>query len=158
MIIAVTGHRPNKLYGYNLNNEKNLELKEKLKKILIDNKCTEAITGMALGVDTIFALAVLELKDEGYNIKLHCAIPCRNHSSKWIKESVDLYNDILSKADVVKLVTDETYKPYLMQVRNEYMVDLADKIIAVWDGSSGGTANCVKYAQKKNKEIIRIIP
>lgn len=158
MIIAVTGHRPNKLYGYNLNNEKNLELKEKLKKILINNKCTEAITGMALGVDTIFALAVLELKDEGYNIKLHCAIPCRNHSSKWIKESVDLYNDILSKADVVKLVTDETYKPYLMQVRNEYMVDLADKIIAVWDGSSGGTANCVKYAQKKNKEIIRIIP
>lgn len=158
MIIAVTGHRPNKLYGYNLNNEKNLELKEKLKKILIDNKCTEAITGMALGVDTIFALAVLELKDEGYNIKLHCAIPCRNHSSKWIKESVDLYNDILSKADVVKLVTDETYKPYLMQIRNEYMVDLADKIIAVWDGSSGGTANCVKYAQKKNKEIIRIIP
>lgn len=158
MIIAVTGHRPNKLYGYNLNNKKNLELKEKLKKILIDNKCTEAITGMALGVDTIFALAVLELKDEGYNIKLHCAIPCRNHSSKWIKESVDLYNDILSKADVVKLVTDETYKPYLMQVRNEYMVDLADKIIAVWDGSSGGTANCVKYAQKKNKEIIRIIP
>ena len=158
MIIAVTGHRPNKLYGYNLNNEKNLELKEKFKKILIDNKCTEAITGMALGVDTIFALAVLELKDEGYNIKLHCAIPCKNHSCKWIKESVDLYNKILAKADIVKLVTDETYKPYLMQIRNEYMVDLADKIIAVWNGSSGGTANCVKYAQKKNKEIIRIIP
>ena len=158
MIIAVTGHRPNKLYGYDLNNEKNLELKEKFKKLLIDNKCTEAITGMALGVDTIFALAVLELKDEGYDIKLHCAIPCKNHSSKWIRESVDLYNKILEKADIVKLVTDETYKPYLMQVRNEYMVDLADKIIAVWNGSSGGTANCVKYAQKKNKEIIRIIP
>ena len=71
MKIAVTGHRPNKLYGYNLNNKKNIELKEKFKKILIENNCTEAITGMALGVDTIFALAVLELKSEGYNIKLH---------------------------------------------------------------------------------------
>lgn len=65
MKIAVTGHRPNKLYGYNLNNKKNIELKEKFKEILIENNCTEAITGMALGVDTIFALSVLELKTEG---------------------------------------------------------------------------------------------
>lgn len=158
MKIAVTGHRPNKLYGYNLNNKKNIELKKKFKEILIENNCTEAITGMALGVDTIFALAVLELKDEGYNIKLHCAIPCRNHSCKWIKESVDLYNDILNKADIVKLVTDEEYKPYLMHKRNEYMVDLADKVIAVWNGSKSGTANCVNYAKRKGKEIIYINP
>lgn len=158
MRISVTGHRPNKLYGYDLNNEKYKELKQKLKNILIENNCTEAITGMALGVDTLFALAVLELKDEGYDIKLHCAIPCKNHSCKWLKESVDLYNDILKKADIVKIVTNEDYKPYLMQVRNEYMVNLADKVIAVWDGSNGGTANCVRYAQKKNKEIIRLIP
>ena len=75
-------------------------------------------------------LAVLELKNEGYDIKLHCAIPCKNHSCKWIKESVDQYNYILSKADIVKLVSDEEYKPWLMQKRNEYMVDLADRVIA----------------------------
>ena len=45
-----------------------------------------------------------------------------------------------------------------MQKRNEYMVDLADRVIAVWDGSKGGTANCVKYAEKVGKEIIRIEP
>lgn len=111
-----------------------------------------------IGSDTVFALAVLELKEEGYDIKLHCAIPCKNHSCKWIRESVDLYNDILSKADTVKLVSDEEYKPWLMQKRNEYMVDLADKIIAVWDGSKGGTGNCVRYAEKCSKKIIRIMP
>lgn len=31
-----------------------------------------------------------------------------------------------------------------MQKRNEYMVDLADKVVAVWDGSKGGTDNCEK--------------
>ena len=113
---------------------------------------------MALGVDTVFALAVLELKDEGYGIKLHCAIPCKNHSCKWIKESVDQYNDILSKADIVKLVSDEEYKPCLMKKRNEYMVDLADKVIAVWDGTKSGTANCVRYAEKVGKEIIKVNP
>jgi uncharacterized phage-like protein YoqJ len=113
---------------------------------------------MALGVDTMFALAVLELIKEGYDIKLHCAIPCKNHSCKWVKESIDLYNDILSKANTVQLVTDEEYKPWLMQKRNEYMVDLADKVIAVWDGSAGGTGNCVRYAEKRGKEIIMIRP
>ena len=45
-----------------------------------------------------------------------------------------------------------------MQKRNEYMVDLTDKVIAVWDGSKGGTGNCVRYAEKCGKEIIRILP
>ena len=55
-------------------------------------------------------------------------------------------------------MSDEEYKPWLMQKRNEYMVDLADKVIAVWDGSKGGTGNCVRYAEKCGKEIIRIVP
>ena len=158
MKISVTGHRPNKMYGYDIRNKQWTELKEKFKRLLVENNCDEAITGMALGVDMVFALAVLELKEEGYPIKLHCAIPCQNHSSKWIAESIKLYNDILSRADVVKLVTNAPYQPYLMQKRNEYMVDLADKVIAVWDGSKGGTGNCVKYAEKREKEIIRIEP
>lgn len=158
MKICVTGHRPGKLYGYNLSDVRWQNLKMRFKQILIENHCTEAITGMALGVDTVFALAVLELKEEGYNIQLYCAIPCRNHSCKWIEESIQQYNDILSKADTVKLVSDEEYKPYLMQKRNEYMVDLADKVIAVWDGTKGGTANCVQYAKKVGKEIIKVNP
>lgn len=158
MRIAVTGHRPNKLYGYNIFSREWISLKEEFKKLLVANHCTEAITGMALGVDTVFALAVLDLQDEGYNIKLHCAIPCRKQSCRWNRESVELYDNILDRADVVKLVTDAEYEPWMMQVRNEYMVDLADKIIAVWDGSNGGTANCVRYAEKKGKDIIRIVP
>ena len=156
MKICVTGHRPNKLYGYNLSDTRWQNLKNTFKQLLIDNNCDEAISGMALGVDTIFALAVLELKNEGYNIKLHCAIPFKNHSSNWFQSSKDLYNDILSKADIVKYVSEEDYQPWLLQKRNEYMVDLADKVIAVWDGSKGGTANCVNYAKKCNKSIIYI--
>ena len=38
------------------------------------------------------------------------------------------------------------------------MVDNSDIIIAVWDGTKGGTYNCVQYAKKKNKEIIQINP
>ena len=51
MKICVTGHRPNKLYGYNLSDSRWQRLKEQFKSILKENNCEEAITGMALGVD-----------------------------------------------------------------------------------------------------------
>ena len=82
MKIAVTGHRPNKLYGYNLSNERYQKMKTWMKDFLKTKNCRMAVSGMALGVDQLFALAVLELKDEGYDIKLHCAIPCKNHPCK----------------------------------------------------------------------------
>ena len=37
-------------------------------------------------------------------------------------------------------------------------INYSDKVIAVWDGSKGGTGNCVRYAEKCGKEIIRILP
>ena len=73
MRIAVTGHRPNKLYGYNIFSREWMSLKEEFKKLLVANHCTEAITGMALGVDTVFALAVLELP-MAPNLKYNFAI------------------------------------------------------------------------------------
>lgn len=157
MKICVTGHRPNKLFGYSLLDTRYIELEQRFRDLLINNNCTEAITGMALGADMVFAITVLKLKLER-DIKLHCAIPCRNHGSNWTKAYQNLYAYILAHANTVKLVTDAEYDPYLMQKRNEYMVDHADKVIAVWDGSKGGTYNCVKYAEKQGKEIIRIDP
>lgn len=158
MKMCVTGHRPNKLYGYDLTDDRWIALKEDFKQILIENKCDEAITGMALGVDTIFAYAVLELKEDGHDIKLHCAVPCRNFSGKWNFYDRVKYRNIISLADTVKLVSDEEYKPYLMQKRNEYMVDHSDKVIAVWDGSKSGTKNCIDYAKKVGKDIIFVQP
>lgn len=38
------------------------------------------------------------------------------------------------------------------------MVALADKVISVWDGSSGGIANCVRYAKRRCKAVIIIDP
>lgn len=157
MRMCVTGHRPSKMpthYGYDITNESWTKLKERFKKLLIEKQCTEAITGMALGVDTVFALAVIELKDSGYNIKLHSAIPCRNQEKTWDIEDQLLYGYILSKADIIKLVSDREYKAYLMQIRNEYMVDNSDEIIAVWNGEKkGGTYNCIKYTEMHGKKI-----
>ena len=104
MIIGLTGHRPDKLYGYDLSDIRYLFLKEKLKEILIAEKCSEGVTGMALGADMVWALAIIDLKKQGYNIKLHCAIPCIGHKNKWTdKKSIELYDYILTYADSIHI-------------------------------------------------------
>lgn len=160
MIIAITGHRPNKLpnYGYDLRSAKWQALKKRLKTYFKACHCEEVIVGMALGVDQCAALAVIELKDEGYPIRLHAAIPCRNQEKMWPKQSQELYYAILSKADIKTIVTDTEYSPTCMQIRNIYMVDHADQVLAVWDGTAGGTKNCIDYAKKKQKTITIIQP
>ena len=40
--------------------------------------------------------------------------------------------------------------------RNEQMVDMADQILVIWDGTSKGTAYTVQYAQKQGKHMTMI--
>ena len=40
--------------------------------------------------------------------------------------------------------------------RNEQMVDLADEVLIIWDGSSRGAQHTLNFAQKKNKPITLI--
>lgn len=165
--LAVTGHRPNKISSdlYNVNSD----LSKKyigFFKSYITNLSTElgdtvtinCISGVALGIDTLFAIAAIQLRDSGLPITLTTAIPCSNHSSKWRGESVRVYNKILSLADKLTMVSNEPYNSQCMQQRNIYMVDQCDRLLAVWDGTPGGTGNCVRYAESVNKQIDRVIP
>ena len=42
-------------------------------------------------------------------------------------------------------------------LRNQEIVDYADKVIAFWDGSSRGTLSVIKYAKKVGKDCEIII-
>jgi uncharacterized phage-like protein YoqJ len=70
------------------------------------------------------------------------------------------YNAALRFAAEVVNVTDYDIFPgaWVYQKRNEWMVDHADEVVAVWDGTSSGTANCVAYAKKVGKPVWRIHP
>lgn len=106
----------------------------------------------------VFAITIIRLKEKYPELLLECAIPCNNHPSQWNEKDKKLYHHILKLSNKVTYVSSEEYKPYLMQKRNEYMVDKCDILLAIWDGSFGGTKNCVEYAKKLNKKIIIISP
>jgi hypothetical protein len=61
MVLAVTGHRPDKLnYEYDLNGPWSKHIREKLQETINDLKPTRMLSGMALGVDTIWAMLAIE--------------------------------------------------------------------------------------------------
>lgn len=153
--VCFTGHRPPKI-----NSENETFVRNALTECvasLTGRGFTHFISGMALGVDMIAAEVVLEAKNSNPAITLECAIPCRSQASRWSAADRKKYADILGRADKTTYVS-EHYSPFCMQLRNAYMVDNSDVVVAVFDGSSGGTANTVNYAGRRNREIIFISP
>ena len=88
MNIAVTGHRPDKLYGYDLNDERYEALINRLTKAIEEASNGEddilGITGMALGVDMLFiwALVDYEIEHRDKKITIEGAISFKNQPSK----------------------------------------------------------------------------
>lgn len=150
MKAAVTGHRPNKLgHEYNFIGPVTEHIKAQLFKWLDDNKPDKIISGMALGVDQIWAVCGIRR-----NIPVIAAIPCAKQEAMWRSESVRVYNAILDNDLVTSYcVSKEPYTPACMQDRNIWMVDNCDILVAVWNGTPGGTANCIEYAKEVGKEI-----
>jgi uncharacterized phage-like protein YoqJ len=154
MKIGITGHRPHKLFGYNIFDSKYDNIKQNIREQLLSLKPNMAYTGMALGIDQIFALEAIQL-----NIPLIAAIPCDDQEKLWNQESKVLYNQILEKCKESVIVSPGPYQHWKMQKRNEYIVDNCDVLLVVYDlNESGGTAKCIEYARKVNKQIIIIEP
>lgn len=152
-VIAFTGHRPNKLYGYDLGNEGNTNLKERIKAQLIELNPKGCISGMALGVDTLGAMACNEL-----GIKWSAAIPFKGQECRWPMESQKHYYQLLDTAHSVHVISEGGYSANKMQIRNQWMVDNCNVLLAVWNGSNGGTGNCVAYANSIGKTTIKLNP
>lgn len=176
--ICFTGHRPNKLGGYDWNTPKNKLIMNKLRETILqvmndsEDKEFKFICGGALGIDQMAfdMISVGREFDNSYKITLELAIPFKNQSIKWFnKTDINRYEGQKEEADIVTYVDtldnykisgykEDIYYTAKMQKRNEYMVDNSDMVIAVWDGTKGGTYNCVNYAKKNSKEIVQINP
>lgn len=155
MIICFTGHRPNKLPGgYNVPNKYYIALCSIAKKYLLQLKPEKCISGMAQGWDIWMANLCINMK-----IPLIAAVPCQGQEKMWPEKSQKIYRRLLEKSTEVVMVHDGPYSAKTMLDRDEWMVDRADKVLALYNGDTfGGTYHTVKYARKQNKDLIIINP
>lgn len=145
VIVAGTGHRPDKLGGYS--DKVFYGLVDLARTWLNDAQPKKVISGMALGWDQALAQAALDL-----GIPLTAAVPFNGFEGRWPFSSQKKMWRLLDLADEVHIV-----HPYpgsvALQIRNEWMVDRSHLMLALWDGSWGGTFNCVRYAMKIGRPV-----
>ena len=153
MIVAFSGHRPDKCGGYNLPNPTYLHICKEIDKALRQLKPEKVISGMALGVDQWAANIAFKLK-----IPVLAAVPFDGQEKKWPDKSQSIYRKLLNKASEIVVVSPPGFTKEKMQIRNRFLVDQSDLLIAIFNGSPGGTANCIEYAKHTNKKIIFIDP
>lgn len=147
-----TGHRPEKLSI----SEK--EAKELLRKKIDDEILHHGkkvfITGMARGVDIWASEIILEekIRFPEAGIKLIAALPYPNFDERWEVDWKIRYDNILKKADKVKIICSK-YCDNCYQQRNEWMVNHSSLVIAIWNGKPSGTKNTIDYAIKRNVKV-----
>ena len=149
-LVAATGHRPNKIGGYSL--EGALRLRRFATQCLQEiPNTTHVISGMALGWDQAIAGAALDL-----GLPLIAAVPFKGQESMWPAQSQALYHELLARATKVVYVCEPGYAPWKLQTRNVWMADRCDTMLALWDGTGGGTFNCVRYTERAGKTIVNV--
>lgn len=168
--IGVTGHRPDKLAGYDRDNPLRRALRARFTEMALcvvasrlletGDAQAEVFTGMAQGWDQDVACACIRAE-----LPFVACVPFAGQERFWTPDARDDYAAILSRAKRVASGSERAPQPqskaeavHLLHARNRFIVDSTDVVIACFDGSSGGTSNCIAYAQQRRKRVIVIDP
>lgn len=158
--VSFTGHRPEKMPFFGEDDPLCVGLKKRLRDQvarLVEDGAEEFCTGMARGVDIWAAEIVLELKSGHPDLRLIAVIPCPEQADRWGSNEKARYQSILKQCDQT-ITTSPSYTKGCMLKRNKALVDMCDVLVAVFDGTRGGTMQTVNYAKSKGRKTIVIPP
>ena len=156
-----TGHRPNKLpWGKNETDPRCLALKQWIA-AAVEQACRDGyrhfICGMAQGCDLYFCEAVLAFRASHPDIRVEAAIPYPGQADRWGSDQRARWQSLTERCDY-RTVVQPAYDRGCMLRRDRYMVSRSGRIIAVFNGTTGGTMQTLAYAMQSGLEIVRIDP
>lgn len=167
-ICAITGHRPVRFkWKYNENNNGCKRLKRRLKEqftLLYGQGVRRFYIGGAHGVDLWSGELLLEMKEqpEYSDIELVLALPFAKQDADWDKRSRHRLSVLRQHStEVVVVGTTENPPAVNYKLRNQYMVDHANCLLAVYDNERelrSGTMQTVNYARRKGLPITLLHP
>lgn len=150
--LAFTGHRTVPV-------ERQDEIRARLVEA-VSVACKSGITcfysGMAMGFDLMAAETVLSLKGKYPDIRLIAVIPFRRQSYRWPSMEKERYQNIISRADQVIVLSEHYFHGCLLR-RNDFMLEHSCGVIAFYDGKSyGGTFYTSREAVRKGLDIVNL--
>ncbi len=153
-VAALTGHRPIKAgltYSHSSDGDKIAVIA--VRQFIRNYNIDFLIVGGALGFDTLGARAAW-LEKIPYDVY----VPFKSQAARWYPKAQERYYTMLEEAHDVLTTSEGGYTPQKMQFRNVRMVDDANLLATWWDGSTGGTANCIRYAETGSIKIVHLYP
>lgn len=105
------------------------------------------LCGMAKGFDLLALQCLVDLKRK-FKFTVEACIPYAGQENAFSAEEKKRYRELLSWCDE-KTVLFEEYRNGCFLIRNRYMVDCADELLAYCVKQTGGTAFTVHCAEKK---------
>ena len=154
MIIALTGHRPERLAlpkDVSLPQWKNIIdwISEEI--LYVSNSSKEEVeifSGMASGADIAIAYAALQLKKD-FKLKLTLVCPFEGYG-----HDNPHYNEILNGADSIINLNKKWVKG-CDDARDDYMAKHCDIMLAIYDGNkNGGVWSTLNKAWRYGKHIV----
>ncbi len=150
--LAFTGHRTVPV-------EKQDEIRARLvEAVSVASKSgiTCFFSGMAMGFDLMAAETVLSLKGRYPDIRLIAVIPFRRQSCRWPSMEKERYQNIISRADRVIVLSEHYFHGCLLK-RNDFMLEHSCGVIAFYDGKPlGGTFYTCREAGKRGIDIVNL--
>lgn len=152
--VSFTGHRPQGLQM--LCPRAKRQLRPLLQREILhaaEQGCKAFYSGMAMGVDLIAAEEVLKLRRRIPGIRLIAVLPFRRQDSAYPPDWASCYVQALQAADEV-LVLAERYHSSCYRMRNQFLVEHCDRLVAIYNGSAhSGTAQTIRMGERAGKEL-----
>ncbi len=150
MILGVTGHRPSRLA---MRRSQQPLLTLFAADMLREFGPAKVITGMQCGWDLAVARACVDLK-----VPFIAAIPWDGFNAEWSAEDRYLFEELLRRCEEAHYCYPPgEYNPKKLHGRNKWIVENSNQMLALWDGyDDGGTASCVRYAQKQGRLVTNV--
>ena len=127
-------------------------LREVLERLVTERGATVFYTGGMGEFDELFARTVRSMKRTDPRLRLVLVMPylTRELSSEKAYYE-DRYDEILIPAEL-----DSVHPKAAIGLRNRWMVDRSDFVIAALHRDFGGAAEAVRYAERIGKEVVRV--
>ena len=133
---AFTGHR-------HLEEDFSPSALKKAIKTAISDGIAVFYCGMAMGFDLLAAEYILKQKKYFPHVRLVACVPCYGQEKYFSDKDKKRYAAILKKADEQTILSDHYFNG-CMQMRDKYMAERADILIAYCNKEKGGAAYTVK--------------
>ena len=152
--VCFSGHRPEKLPdGILLRMVKSM-LYEEIR-YAVEQGAETFYTGLARGVDLWAANIVIGMRKKHPDLKLIGVKPFPKQGTEYRGEELYIYNSIMSHADDTIHLCPQ-YQRNCYRLRNQYMIDHSDLLIATVANMASGTGQTIRMAEKKGIIVRRI--